>query len=217
MPTPSYIAVNIDIIDSRSIDTDQRSALQHSLHALLERLQATVQHAAQPALVRGDELQFLVQRPRAALDLFWHALFDLHPYGFRAGFGVGSISTHAEDLSETSTLELDGPCYHAARRAIQAAKRSQSRLCCVYSGQRHDKLNARWLVQDFNHIARLQSALIDVDLCKPGHAKRIEAMSLFWNGMPVTDIAETLHKSKGTISTLLRRAHADVLRASAMR
>ena len=121
--TPRYVALIADVVGSRSLNTRTRTALQHRLRVTAQEFNARYRKhlAARFAVTLGDELQGLF--PNAAA--VWAVSHDL-----RARFpdtawivvcGRGALAT---PLRPGATApELDGPCFHAARTALEAAKR----------------------------------------------------------------------------------------------
>jgi hypothetical protein len=125
-----YYAVIADAIASRRLTPARRTALQTGLRTVARDL--TRRHrrvvAAAFALTLGDELQGLVA-DAAAIWPIAHALRAAAPdVDWVVACGRGTITT---PLARTAP-EIDGPCFHAARAALDAAKRA--RLVFAFGG-----------------------------------------------------------------------------------
>lgn len=75
--------------------------------------------AAELAITAGDEVQGLLLRPGAAVDVVARLGDALHPVRIAWGVGAGELET---DLQGDVSL-LDGPCFHRARGALEQAKK----------------------------------------------------------------------------------------------
>lgn len=116
--TATFYALIGDIVGSRELPN--RAEVQRRLAREIEALNDELGEARLAAplrLVAGDELQALLTDPAAALDIAVPLADALHPVALRWGLGVGSLDT---DLDPDVSL-LDGPCFHRARRALDAA------------------------------------------------------------------------------------------------
>src|SRR5204862_1734247 len=86
--------------------------------------------AARYAVTLGDEFQALLTTARS----LWELLHEVH-FRFPAGewvvaCGLGAIATRLE--RRATAPEVDGPCFHAARAAMEHAK--QQRLLIGFGG-----------------------------------------------------------------------------------
>lgn len=124
MPTKSqaiHAAVLFDQVGSRnSSDRDaELSAIRRQIRVINDELSDIL--IVPISMSRGDELQALVRDPVAA----WRIVetFDTESRGraFRFTIGVGEVTTRYTD----STWEMDGPCFHRARDAMQHARKSK--------------------------------------------------------------------------------------------
>lgn len=118
--TTRYVAVIADAAASRTLPTPERARLQRALTAALpgwnRRWRSTL--AARIALTLGDEVQALFTTAAPVWD-FTHTLRHALPQvDWVIGCGLGLIST---PLARTAP-EVDGPCFHAAREALDRAK-----------------------------------------------------------------------------------------------
>lgn len=116
----AYVALIGDVVDSRGLE--HRSEFQSQLRDALERLERQLNGAlvGRLVLLRGDEIQALFSRPEAAVEVVVQLAEDLFPVRMSYGLGYGSLST--ELLSDVA--QMDGPCFHHARSALEMAKRS---------------------------------------------------------------------------------------------
>lgn len=129
-----YIACIADIAASRTLAPARREALQQRLHAAAAALNRDRRWrhalAARFALTAGDELQGLLSEATGLWALA-HTLRAAFPdVTWIIACGRGGLSTR---LAPGRTApELDGPCFHAARAALDAAKRR--RLVFAFGG-----------------------------------------------------------------------------------
>jgi hypothetical protein len=125
-----YYAVIADAVASRRLAPARRAALQTGLRAVARDV--TRRHrravAAAFALTLGDELQGLVADP-AAIWPIAHALRAAVPdVDWIVACGRGAVTTPPARTAP----EMDGPCFHAARAALESAKRA--RLVFAFGG-----------------------------------------------------------------------------------
>lgn len=211
--TPIFIAIDIDFVASRRLPSAARDSLQAKARAFVAATARRRQQVARPVILLGDEMQFLVTSHGEAIELLWRAFFVFHPHAFRAGLGVGALSTALGRKGQRPTSDLDGPCFHAARRAVEEARAHKTWVRCDFTGERRGGLDPYFLRDAFNELGALQTALLEQGFSRP----RLEALRLYWEGATVTEIAAVRGKGKGTASTLLGRASARELRLSARR
>jgi hypothetical protein len=128
---PRYIAIIADIVDSRAITGARRRALQQRLEALLSDINRDFKPAIAAGflITVGDEFQGLLRSAAIIPQLMRRLEAELPDIQLRAGIGCGALAT---DLRETA-IGMDGPVWHAARAAIEDAKRSD-RLGGVFQG-----------------------------------------------------------------------------------
>jgi hypothetical protein len=85
---------------------------------------------------RGDEIQCLV----AGTDEAWDVVeaFDSAGRGgaFRYAIGIGGLTTSWE----SSTWDMDGPCFHNARDAMERAKKERRWVAVQGFGERRDSM-----------------------------------------------------------------------------
>ncbi|QDU68001.1 SatD family protein [Engelhardtia mirabilis] len=114
-----------DIVRSRELP--DRAQVQERLgacvDALAQRLPAGVVLAG-PTLTAGDEVQLLLAPEGASAAVQAIRLLDgaVRPARMSFGIGWGRLSTPIEDGAQAPIGRLDGPCFHAARSALEAAR-----------------------------------------------------------------------------------------------
>ena len=142
-----YVALLADAARSRDLSGTRRAALQTSLRTaprvFNRRWKSVV--AAGFALTRGDEIEVLLTGPRSVWDIAHHLRHAFPDVDWVFGCGSGPIAT---PLAPTAP-EVDGPCFHAARAALDEAKRR--RLVLAFQGFPRDA--------DLNGFAAYYSAL----------------------------------------------------------
>ncbi|MEO1368130.1 MAG: SatD family protein, partial [Acidobacteriota bacterium] len=124
-PEPLYIAVIGDLVDSRNLPN--RAEVQRRLVEALGRYneEAKASIASRFLVTLGDEFQGLLKASAGASDFWW--FFQEHigrEASTRLGFGLGPLTT---DLEEEA-LGMDGPCFHAARAAIELTRAEKVRF-----------------------------------------------------------------------------------------
>ena len=115
-----YVALLADAARSRALSAPRRAALQASLRAAARtfnrRWKSVV--AAGFALTRGDEIEVLLAGPGPVWSIAHHLRQAFPDVDWVFGCGSGAIAT---PLAPTAP-EVDGPCFHAARSALDEAK-----------------------------------------------------------------------------------------------
>jgi hypothetical protein len=132
----TYLAIIGDLRGSRELA--QRGAVQNRLEDGLAHVneRAGARLASRFVLTIGDEFQGLVAEPGEAMAILAEvesALFDL---GVRYGLGIGPLST----ALRPDALRMDGPCFHAAREALELAKRRDRWAVLRGAGERQDPI-----------------------------------------------------------------------------
>lgn len=128
---PRYVAIIADIVDSRRITGAQRRDLQQRIELLLTEInrEFAAAIAAKFLITIGDEFQGLLRSGVIIPELMRRLETNLPDITLRTGIGYGTIET---DL-RASAVGMDGPVWHAARAAIEEAKRDD-RLGGVFQG-----------------------------------------------------------------------------------
>ena len=125
-----YVALLADVVASRAQTPRARGALQQRLRELARALDARFRPhlAARWAVTLGDELQVLFTSAAPV----WAAAHELRlavpDVDWVIACGRGALSTPLH--RGVTAPELDGPCFHAARAALDIAKHDGSVFAC---------------------------------------------------------------------------------------
>ena len=114
----TFIAMIGDLVDSKRLDREERTDASNVLSGLLAKWNQDERTAAAFVISRGDEFEGLLRAPSMVSTVLWDVAFALPELEVRIGIGAGEIYT---PLVASSSDEVDGPVYHAARAAIEAA------------------------------------------------------------------------------------------------
>lgn len=126
-----YVAVIVDMVKSRELAGSQRAAVQKHFQHLVDNLNKEYRHslASKFAITLGDEFQGLLNTCTLVPDLIWHLEENFPDRNLRVGIGLGTLDT----LLQPFAINIDGPALHAAREAIEMAKKGDV-LGGVFSG-----------------------------------------------------------------------------------
>ncbi|HEY6853543.1 MAG TPA: SatD family protein [Gemmatimonadales bacterium] len=121
----AYFALIADAIDSRRLAPAARrrlqAALQHGLPELNQRYRKAL--AARFDITLGDELQCLLVDASKVWEVSHHIRYKFPEVDWVVACGRGPITT---TLTPGITApKVDGPCFHAARAALEIAKRDR--------------------------------------------------------------------------------------------
>lgn len=113
-----------DLVGSRDLAGGERAALQDELRgALVELGSVDGAFLAAPAITGGDEFEALAAEPGPLIDVLLGVDDALQGRSsVRFGIGCGALSTPIGAADRPRVGELDGPCFHAARRAIDRTR-----------------------------------------------------------------------------------------------
>ena len=128
--TPTYIAILGDAVASRQLAPGRRRRLQHDLRAVLAEANRRWRRAlaARFAVTLGDQFQGLLAGPARLWELLHWLRAELRGAEWVLACGRGPIRT---PLAPTAP-EVDGPCFHRAREALEEGKRK--RLVLAFGG-----------------------------------------------------------------------------------
>lgn len=128
-PVTRYIAVLADAVGSRRLAAPARQALQQQLRAALTAANRKWRKAiaARFAITLGDQLEGLLTLDAPLWDIVHYLRAELEGDWIIA-CGRGPLST----ALGPSVIELDGPCFHEAREALERAK--PERLVLAFGG-----------------------------------------------------------------------------------
>jgi len=123
MARPPYVALIADVVASRARTPRARAALQQRLRELARALNARFRAhlAARAAVTLGDELQALFTGPVPVWPVAHELRLAIPDVEWVVACGKGELTTPLH--RGVTAPELDGPCYHAARAALDDAKR----------------------------------------------------------------------------------------------
>src|SRR3989475_5966632 len=115
-------------IASRALPPGARARLQADARATVKDLNQRYRRvlAARFAVTLGDELQCLLPTPQPVWDLAHDLRARLPTVDWVVACGRGPITTPLAPPAP----ELDGPCFHEARAAMDRAKRQRQGFAC---------------------------------------------------------------------------------------
>lgn len=124
-----YVAVLADAVASRRLAAPARQALQQQLRAALTTANRKWRKGivARFAITLGDQLEGLLAPDAPLWDIVHYLRAELDGDWIIA-CGRGPLST----APGPSVIELDGPCFHEAREALERAK--PDRLVLAFGG-----------------------------------------------------------------------------------
>jgi len=119
----NYIAVLADAIGSRALPLKTRARLQTDIQTRLrtdlnKRTPWRSGIAARFAIARGDEIEGLLRDATLVWEISHWLRSAFADVDWIVACARGPISTALADTA----LEVDGPCFHAARAALEQAK-----------------------------------------------------------------------------------------------
>ncbi|MBS4021208.1 MAG: hypothetical protein KGZ79_02125 [Dethiobacter sp.] len=118
-----YGVVIFDLVGSRR--SDKRNELQLRLNNNIIKFNGRYKEmlAAPAGVTLGDEWQVITHKPAKIYDIveafqrmFWNDDIELY-----AGMGIGPLSTSLDN----DLRNMDGPCFHHARQAVESAKKDR--------------------------------------------------------------------------------------------
>lgn len=187
------IAVIVDIVASRDVDTRERRRLYEKLQDLLElTYNRNREHCvATPVLTQGDSMELLVNSWHPIVFLFHKLLIE--ELEFRVGLGTGEIIIYKEKADE-----CDGPAFWNAREALDEIK--DAKYMKRSAGFKVDE-NA----SDSENNAVINSILFFTTLLGLSTTQREHCYYYIWEKMRISEIAKVVKTSKGNISKTLSR------------
>jgi hypothetical protein len=117
------VALIGDIVDSKRIE--DRAAFQRKLRGTLDEINGELAPgvlAARLDLAAGDEIQGLFRRPEAVVPVVTRLADALAPERLVVGVGRGGLTTDPSPR----VSEMDGPCFHHARDALESARKDDA-------------------------------------------------------------------------------------------
>ena len=130
--TTVYYALIADVIASRALAPKARRRLQDDLRFALREFNTRYvkDRAARFAITLGDQVQGLLRSPRAIWEISHGLRRKFQEVDWVVAWGKGGVSTAIPE--KASADELDGPCFHHARAALDDAK--SRRLVVTFGG-----------------------------------------------------------------------------------
>lgn len=127
-----YVALIIDLKESRKYHARMRSDIQEYLIQVVENLNLIFGESLEKSVdfSAGDEVQGLFSSVRAAYLYFRMFSMLVAPVEVRAGIGVGTWDVVVKGAGTTAQ---DGKAYHNARYAIQTVEESKGYSVLMYS------------------------------------------------------------------------------------
>jgi hypothetical protein len=171
----NYVAVLADVIGSRALPPPARARVQARLHAGLKDLNK--RRAWRPAIAagfaiaRGDEIEGLLRDASLLWDIAHWLRHSFADVDWIIACARGPISTALADTA----LEVDGPCFHAARAALEEAKERRQVLTFRGFPAAVDALAAYYsaLYWSWTPRQRRQAATLRLDDAATPQAERV--------------------------------------------
>jgi hypothetical protein len=91
---------------------------------------------APTTMTKGDEFQALVDTPGHTFEIVQALQKMVYPISLRFGIGVGKIYR----MGSVLPIEMDGPAFHRASRALQLAKKFKSSVWFISENEFFDPL-----------------------------------------------------------------------------
>lgn len=162
----SYAALTGDLVDSRRLR--DRGAVQRALRTAIGRLNERLEPdtaATRLALAAGDEVQVLLAKPAAAVEIMVELADAAAPAAIVFGLGFGALATDPDP----DPAVVDGPCFHRARAALRLARRRRRWGAAEGFGATEDAalsallgllgaVRARWTATQLRYVHAARSA-----------------------------------------------------------
>lgn len=117
-----YVAVIADMVKSRELPSSRRGSVQKNFGKLIKNLNVEYRRdiASKFVITLGDEFQGLLNTSTLIPDLIWQLEENFPERNLRVGIGLGTLDTPFQKIA----INIDGPALHAARKAIEIAKKN---------------------------------------------------------------------------------------------
>jgi hypothetical protein len=134
----NYTVIIGDISGSKQLNGTDRYQTQLFLKSAIVQINEEFNSylEAPTTLTKGDEFQALINEPRNAYEIIHTLQKMVFPMGLRFGIGVGSIYR----MGGTLPIEMDGPAFHQANRALELAKKHKTCLWLISGDDQLDPL-----------------------------------------------------------------------------
>lgn len=133
-----YTVVIGDISRSKRLSGMDRYQTQLFLKSAIVQInEQFASHIEAPMMItKGDEFQGLIDTPSDAYRIV-HALQKMvFPIQIRYGIGIGTIYR----MGGVLPIEMDGPAFHRANRALTIAKKRKTNLWLISKDEKTDQL-----------------------------------------------------------------------------
>jgi hypothetical protein len=135
---PNYTVVIGDISRSKKLSGMDRYQTQLFVKSAIvqtnEQYQSEIE--APMTITKGDEFQGLIKSPFNSYQII-HALQKMvFPIQIRYGLGIGNIYK----MGGTLPIEMDGPAFHRANKALELAKKRKTNLWLISEDTTTDQL-----------------------------------------------------------------------------
>ncbi|WP_435099478.1 SatD family protein [Halorubrum sp. N11] len=194
---PRYVALIGDIRGSRKLDN--RNEAQEEFKQVVDSLNEHVPDgsiASRFTVTTGDEFQVLLTDATDAVTAAVAASDRFHPARLRFGIGLGELDT---EVNPDQAIGMDGPCFHRARKAIDAAATDEA-----------------WLRVDgwSNALDSHVNAMADLVQCvrEDWTARQAEFALALTEAATQKRVAERYGVSKSTVSESLSAGHVRKVR-----
>jgi SatD family protein len=138
----NYVALLSDIVGSRRLPPRLRARLQDDLRqAVAEFNRRWSKHlVGRFAITGGDQLECLIDDPSLVWEIAHAVRHRFSDVDWIIAAGHGALTTTPRP--QATAPELDGPCFHAARAALEIAKTERRVFALAGFGPRADALAA---------------------------------------------------------------------------
>jgi hypothetical protein len=133
-----YVVVIGDISGSKQLNGSDRYQTQLFMKSAIVQLNEEYRSVmeAQATITKGDEFQALIDSPLNAYKIVRTMQKMVFPTVFRFGMGIGPIFRMGGILP----IEMDGPAFHRANRALAQAKKNKSGISFISDNSSFDAL-----------------------------------------------------------------------------
>ncbi len=165
--TDIYVALVCDVSGSRRLSPRSRARLQVDLRASLPELNRTWRKhlAGRFAISGGDQLECLLDDAAPVWDIAHGMRRKFWVVDWVIACGRGPLTTAPHPRA--TAPELDGPCFHLARAALEAAKRERRVFAFGGFGDRVDALAAYYSALYWSWTPKQRRAAAELRWLRP--------------------------------------------------
>ena len=134
----NYTVVIADISGSKQLNGMDRYQTQLFIKSAIVQINEEFRSFldAPTTLTKGDEFQALIDTPGHSYKIVQMLQKMVYPISVRYGIGVGNIYR----MGGVLPIEMDGPAFHRANRALQLAKKFKSSIWFISDNEYFDPL-----------------------------------------------------------------------------